>query len=210
MKTKTIKIGVTGGIGSGKSFVCDLFKDLGIPVYNTDSSTKILLNTDKKLISAVKSLIGEKSYIENKHQTSFDPSYVADQIFSNTDLRIKYQDLVGSYLLYDIESWIRLKSEYGYSYVVIESAIFYETGFSNIVDIMIGVDAPYAIRLARAHKRDNGDIVSILTRMKIQTHEENMKKCDFVIQNSEDDDPKKEVNRIHDIIIKFSASINKG
>ncbi len=120
-------VGVTGGIGSGKSIVCKIFEVMGFPVFYADAEAKKCMVEDPDLISGVKQLLGENAYINKELNRSF----VAEQIFSNTDLKLKMDALVHPAVYRSFENW---KAQQNSDLVFNESALLFETGFP--IDIL--------------------------------------------------------------------------
>lgn len=172
-----LKVGITGGIGSGKTVVCQVFETLGIPVFNADLAARHLLANDDTLITGIKALLGEDSYtgnIPNREK-------IASMVFQQPEKLQQLNALVHPAVLAYGTEWM---SKQNAPYVIKEAAIFFESGSNKEMDIMIGVSAPKAVRLQRAMQREGATEESILQRMSNQMDEdEKMKRCDYIINN---------------------------
>lgn len=174
-----LKVGVTGGIGSGKSTVCQVFRTLGIPVFNADDAAKWLMENDAKLVSGIKALFGEAAYENSKLNRPF----IAAQAFND---REKLQALNALTHPATIAYGKRWMEEQTTPYAIKEAALFFESGSDKEVDVMIGVYAPQEVRIARAMKRDHISREQVLERLSKQMNEEEkMSRCKYVIINDD-------------------------
>lgn len=174
-----LKIGLTGGIGSGKSTVAKVFETLGIPVYYADDAAKRLMNTDENLKKNIKKYFGEESYINN----NLNRSYIASLVFIDKIKLDLLNSLVHPATIADAETWI---SEQTTPYVIREAALLFESGANIGLDYIIGVSAPLTLRIQRVIQRDGLTIEEVNLRIAKQMDEvEKMKKCDFIISNDE-------------------------
>lgn len=177
-----LKIGVTGGIGSGKSMVCRIFAALGVPVYSADDRAKWLLNHDPKLQRSVIELLGHEAYTANG---SYDRAWVANQVFQNLSLLQQLNAIVHPRVREDTDKW--MKQNMAAPYVVKEAAIMAKAGQNNTLDKIIVVDAPADLRVARVLQRDpqrtEKDIRDIIARQ--ISDEERRQIADYVIYNDE-------------------------
>lgn len=173
-----LKVGVTGGIGSGKTAVCKIFEVLHIPVYYADDRAKELMQTDLKLIASIKEIFGDKAYVSGKLNRTF----IASQVFSNKALLAKLNAVVHPAVAKDTELWISQFEDY--PYVLKEAALLFETGMHRHLDKIICVVAPMNDRIERLKKRDNATYEEITARMKNQMSEEQKAELsDFIIYN---------------------------
>ncbi len=172
-------MGITGGIGSGKSMVANIFAHLGVPVYNADVRTRILMNTEPKLISTMKAHFGEAAYINN----ALNRKHIADIVF-NDKLQLKtLNEIVHPFSIADANTWGAQQTT---AYVVKESALLFETEAFHHVDYIVGVTAPVALRIHRVMKRDNVTREDVLLKMNNQMQDSiKMKLCNSVIINNE-------------------------
>ncbi len=172
-----LKVGITGGIGSGKSVVCRVFETLGIPVFDADAAAKYIMENDATVIAAVKKLLGDDVY--KNHLP--DRQLIASQVFGKPELLQKLNQIIHPAVLSYGSEWMSNQTS---PYTIKEAAIFFESGSYTQMDIMVGVYAPKAIRLERTLKRDDATEEKILQRMANQMAEdEKMSRCDYVINN---------------------------
>lgn len=193
MKSNIIKIGITGGIGSGKSYISELMCKKGIPVFDSDSEAKSLMIRDHKIISSLKALLGEDAYINGEINKPLMISY----IFSSPENTEKINSIVHPRVKEEFISWSEEKNNEGYNIVAIESAILFESGFDSIVDKIVTVHAPLETRISRVIKRDNTTREKILDRIKSQIDESlKLEKSDFIIENDGEKSPEAQIDAI--------------
>lgn len=174
-----LKIGLTGGIGSGKSTVAKLFEVFGVPVYYADQAAKRLLNEDEGLKSSIKKLFGENAYVDGK----VNRQYLAAIVFNDPLKLAQLNALVHPVTIADGNKWL---SQQEATYAIKEAALIFESKVDSYLDYVIGVYAPASLRIERAMKRDHITSEDVLARMKRQMDEgEKMRLCDFVITNDE-------------------------
>ena len=174
-----LKIGITGGIGSGKSIVSSIFKVLGIPVFDADAQAKNIMQTDDELKAAVIDLFGDASY----HQGQLNRKYIAEIVFKDPAQLEKLNALVHPATIRAGEEWAAKQKS---PYTIKEAALFFESGSAEGMDYIIGVYAPQHIRINRVMQRDGVSREEVLDRMKRQIQEEvKMRLCDFVIVNDD-------------------------
>lgn len=149
-----IRVGVTGGIGSGKSTVCELFAELGAPVYNSDNRARGLMQGEDGVKRAVVALLGAEAY----RGDVLDNVYVAGKVFADKMLLASLNAIVHPAAALDFEAWALSMTDL--PYVVLESAILFESGFDRLVDRVITVSAPEAIRLERVLRRGGDNMQS--------------------------------------------------
>lgn len=173
-----LKIGVTGGIGSGKTTVCKIFDTLSIPVYYADDRAKQLMMQNQDLIKKIISVFGKNSYFENGE---LNRKYIAGIAFHNKTKLEKLNKIVHPAVKKDFENWSRSQIA---PYIIKEAALLFEAGSYKDLDYNILVSAPLEIRIKRVMMRDNIDQNSILDRVKNQLPEEKkLKLADFIIVN---------------------------
>ena len=174
-----LKIGLTGGIGSGKTTVAKVFTTLGIPVYHADLEAKRLMETDPKLVELIRHHFSEKAY-ENR---SLNRSYISSIVFNDKKKLELLNSLVHPFTIEDGKQWMgRQKS----AYAIKEAALIFESGSQGEFDLIIGVYAPETLRLFRTMQRDHIDKAIVKSRMNNQIKEEiKMKLCDEVLMNDE-------------------------
>lgn len=175
-----IKIGITGGIGSGKSFFSSRLKEYGIPVFDSDSEAKKLMLVSPFIVSSLKSLLGDNVYIDGK----LNKSLIADYIFSSPTNAHKINSIVHPCVKKEFLSWANEHFNTGDRIVAIESAILLESGFDDIVDKVVTVHAPLELRISRVMKRDHTSREKVLERINSQmSDDERNQRADFVIEN---------------------------
>lgn len=175
-----LQIGVTGGIGSGKSVVCKIFAQLGIPVYDADSHAKALMTTDGILVSQIKKEFGDLSYHADG---SLNREWLSQHVFSNEARLEKLNSLVHPRVAVDYENWVGMQTEV--PYVLKEAALLFESGSFRLLDKIIVVSAPEAIRQERVLKRDKHRTVEQFREIveKQLPEEEKLKRADYIIVN---------------------------
>ncbi|MDX1314459.1 MAG: dephospho-CoA kinase [Eudoraea sp.] len=184
-------VGLTGGIGSGKTTVSNMFADLGVPVYNSDKQAKMLMTTSKKLRDQISKLLGDKAYKEGKLQRD----YIARKVFASPELLEQLNALVHPAVKEDFFEW---SLEQDHPYVIQEAAILIENGSHAAFDKMILVTAPVEERIARILKRDLSSREAILERMQHQWEDSRKAEyADYVIENNELGETRKQVAAIH-------------
>lgn len=179
---KPLQVGVTGGIGSGKSLVCKVFFALGVPVYDADSRAKAIMTTDGILVSQIKAEFGDLAY---NTDGSLNRSYLSEQIFQHPHLRERLNALVHPRVAIDTEQWVN--QQVGHAYVIREAALMFESGSYKKLNASILVAAPEALRTKRVRQRDPQRTEDAIRKiMKAQMPEEEMRKrADFIIENDE-------------------------
>lgn len=174
-----LKIGITGGIGSGKSTVAKVFEVLGIPVYYADEAAKRLMNEDADLKEKIKATFGENAYREDK----LDRKFLSSIVFNSPEKLALLNALVHPATLVDAERWMQKQLT---PYALKEAALIFESGAHEHLDYVIGVTAPAPLRIQRTMHRDGITREAVIARMDKQMDEAiKMKLCDFVIKNDE-------------------------
>jgi len=174
-----LKIGLTGGIGSGKTTVSQIFSVLGIPVFYADDTAKAIMNEDENLKQNIIDLFGQEAYKEN----ILNRKFIAEIVFKDAFKLEQLNALVHPVTIAAAENWM---SKQKTAYVIKEAALMFESPAAANLDYVIGVYAPQALRLQRAMHRDNLKREDVLARMNNQIDETiKMKLCDFVIINDE-------------------------
>jgi dephospho-CoA kinase len=174
-----LAIGLTGGIGSGKSTVARIFEVLGVPVYYADLATRNLVNTDEVLKEKIIAAFGKASYRDDQ----LDRGYIADIVFQDPEKLNLLNQLTHPATIEHANQWMRKQHV---PYAIKEAALIFESGSGAHLDYVIGVSAPLPLRLLRIMKRDHTTREKVLERMSRQIDEGiKMKLCDFVIMNDE-------------------------
>lgn len=186
------KIGITGGIGSGKSTVSSIFEFLGIPVFYADDEAKKIMTQDKELITNIKNVFGEKAY----NGDELNRSYLAGIVFKDQESLQKLNGIVHPALGRHFEKWHA--SQEGVPYTLKEAAILFEMGAAASMDKVITVFAPEALRIKRVMDRDGVSEASVRDRISKQMpDEEKVKKADYVIFNDGQQSLLHQVLKIH-------------
>lgn len=174
-----LRIGLTGGIGSGKTTVAHIFETLGIPVYYSDDAAKRIMNENPVLQQQIIQHFGEESYINGQLNRPF----LAEVIFNNDEKRTLLNSLVHPLTIDDANNWMLQKDT---PYAIKEAALIFESDVWKHLDKVIGISAPYELRLERAMQRDNISREAVEARMaKQMNEEEKMKRCDYILYNDE-------------------------
>src|SRR5688572_7077500 len=190
-----LSIGLTGGIGSGKTTVAHVFETLGIPVYYADSEAKRIMNEDKDLKEAIFKNFGNASYKNGV----LDRAYLSAIVFNDSYKLDLLNSLVHPATIQDANLWMKNQIS---PYVIKEAALLFESGAAEHLDYVIGVYAPADIRINRVMERDGLGYEDVLKRMKNQVDEEiKMKLCDFVITNDEQQPVIPQVLKLHEHFI---------
>jgi dephospho-CoA kinase len=176
---RTIQVGVTGGIGSGKSLICRIFNTLGAPVYDSDSRAKILMTTDGILIHQIKEEFGSLAFFPDG---TLNRKFLGEQVFRNEEKRKVLDQLVHPRVAADYSNWFNAQS---FAYVVKEAALLIETGSYKDLYKTIVVTAPDDLRIKRVLERDTHRTEQMIRDIiKSQmSQDEKAAKADFVIVN---------------------------
>lgn len=178
-----IRLGITGGIGSGKSIVSQLFRVMGIPVYDSDKESKRLTITDEGIRIQLTELVGKDVYADDG---SLNKSILASWLFSCEEHTLKVNSIIHPVVKKDFLSWVKKQENAGYKACGIESAILIEAGFQDVVEKVVMVTAPLETRIDRTMQRDHASRESVINRIARQMNEEEKKeKADYVISNEE-------------------------
>ena len=189
-------LGLTGGIGSGKTTVAKMFKALDVPVYNADQAAKILMYSSKELKHKIKQLLGEDAYKQNE----LNKEFISEKIFNNKVLLTHINALVHPEVTLDFNSWLSMQTS---AYVVKEVAVLFETAAEDQFDYILTVTAPEALRIKRIIERDHTSLAKIKAVMSNQLQDsEKTAKSHFMILNIDWDDTQKQVYDIHNTIHK--------
>ena len=194
-------MGVTGGIGSGKSLVCQIFQHLGVPVYDADSRAKELMVTDSILVGQIKKEFGTQSYSSDGR---IDRTTLAQTVFADPVKLEKLNRMVHPRVLEDYNHW--LEQHVDKPYVIKEAALIFEAGSWKGLDKVIVVSAPEALRMKRVLSRDAhrtaNDIQNIFRNQ--MPEEEKLKRADFVITNDESRLVIPQVLQLHEQFVRMN------
>jgi dephospho-CoA kinase len=184
-------IGLTGGIGSGKSTVLKLFKILGVKTYSADESAKKLVNTDPYLINLIKSSFGENIYDKGQ----LNSKKLSKIVFEDTEKLKLLNSIIHPVVAKDFKLFLNSNNE---DYIVKEAAIIFETKSENNYDKIIFIQSPLEIRIERVINRDNISREEVMKRINNQLDENLIiDKCDYVIRNENKEDLEDKVLSIH-------------
>lgn len=188
-------IGLTGGIGSGKSTVLQLFSNLGAIVYVADVEAKKLMNTNKELIKQLIALFGSKAYINNE----LNRKYISSIVFKDKNKLEELNKLVHPKVQEHFAEFVKKCKT---NFVIYESAILFESGSSKMCDLIITVIANFEDKMNRIMKRDGVSKQQVLDRMKNQFEDDfKMKKSNFIIRNHKLKNTTIQVSTIYDLIV---------
>lgn len=188
-------IGLTGGIGSGKSTVANMFKELGVPVYNSDKRAKYLMNTSLDIKSQLIKLLGEEAYKADKLNRSF----IAEKVFSNINLLAELNSIVHPIVRKDFIDWTKKQD---YSYVIQETALLFENKAQDLYDSIILVTAPKETRIIRVVDRDKSSREQVIARMKNQLDDKTkLNLSNYVIENIDLERTSSNVLQVHASIL---------
>jgi dephospho-CoA kinase len=184
------RIGITGGIGSGKTYVCQLLKQRGIPVYNCDEEAKRLMTESPVIRRKLCGILGDKAYLDN----ALNKTLIAQYIFTDNNHAARINAIVHPVVRQDFLRWATLQNS---PIVAQECALLFESGFQDTVDATIEVFAPLSLRLQRATQRDHATTEQILARMAQQMNEEEkQQRADYCILNDGTIDLEEQIDHI--------------
>lgn len=192
-------VGLTGGIGSGKTTVAKQFQALGIPVYIADDEAKKLMNRSKIIKRKLIALFGDEAYKDN----TLNRPFLADKIFNNAENLEKMNAVVHPKVASHFKNWVKKQIA---PYVLKESAILFENGAYKDCDLIITVTAPLKLRKKRLLKRDNTTLEKIQAIINNQWSDESkISKSHFVITNKDLEETKQQVQLTHNKIVNLIA-----
>ena len=181
------KIAICGGIGSGKSTVCQMFAERGAAIYDSDSRAKALMHESAELRAALIAEFGGECYADG----ALNRPYLAEKVFGSEEQLARLNSIVHPAVKADFLAWAE---EQEGDFCILETAILFESGFDAVVDASVAVLAPMPLRVERAMKRDNATKEQIEARIKAQmSDDELMRRADFAIVNIHLEDVEKDV-----------------
>jgi dephospho-CoA kinase len=196
-----LRVGLTGGIGSGKSTVAAIFEVLGIPVSSADHEAKRIMNEDPALREQIIGHFGPEAYAN----ATLDRSWLAAQVFTDPEKLEKLNSFVHPATIREGEKWMKAMAARA-PYAIREAALIFETRAAGHLDFIIGVRAPAALRIHRVMQRDQHTREEVLQRMRNQIDEEiKLKLCDAVIVNDEQQAVLPQVLALHVDLLKKAA-----
>ena len=182
-----MRIAVCGGIGSGKSTICDLFVERGAAIYDSDSRAKALMSESEELRNKIIEAFGAESY----NGLELNRAYLAKMVFGDAKQLAVLNAIVHPAVIADFEAWAEAQEG---AYCIVESAILFESGLASVVDKVVAVLAPLPLRIERAMQRDGATKEQIEARIKSQMgDDELMRRADFAIVNIHLEDVEKDV-----------------
>lgn len=185
------KVGITGGIGSGKSSVCKMLALRGVPIYDSDSRAKQLMVTDAELVRLVSQRFGADVYVDGM----LNRQVLAARVFTDKVALAELNSMVHPAVMRDFERWA---AEQQTAYVVMESAIIFEAGLDDKLDAVVAVMAPCSLRLERAMLRDGATREQIEERMRTQLSDDELaRRAKYAIVNISLDELDEEVEQLH-------------
>ncbi len=174
-----IRIGITGGIGSGKSTVCKIFSELGAPVFDTDSAAKTIMSSDAGVRRRMTEIFGDAAFAGD----TLNREYISSLVFKQPELLQTLNSVVHPAVADAFVCWAERQS---CDYVIMECAILFESGFDSLVDRTVTVSAPEHLRIERACARDGANPDSVRRRIACQMSDgEREQKADYVINNTD-------------------------
>lgn len=193
-----IRVGLTGGIGSGKSTVARIFEILGVPVYYADAAAKKLMHTDPALRKQIITAFGAGAYTGDQ----LNRQYLAKEVFNNQEKLAVLNSLVHPATIHDAEEWMAKQTS---AYTIKEAAIIYESGSDKHLNYIIGVSAPLELRIQRTILRDHISREEVLKRIQQQMDEdEKMNLCNFIVYNDEVQPVLPQVISLHEKLLSLA------
>ena len=193
------KVGITGGIGSGKSTVCQLLEQYGAKVYDSDVRAKQLMNSDPQIRERLTQAFGETCY----NAEGLDRKYLASRVFGDEEQLQRLNSIVHPAVKADFRSWAESQDA---PYVILESAILFQAGFEDVVDTTLAVMAPVEERIRRAMERDGAEREAVESRINHQMSDEELSsRADRCIVNLIMDYLESDVEQLHKIYIREST-----
>lgn len=195
-------VGLTGGIGSGKTTVANIFTQFGIPVFIADKEAKKIMLTPE-IEQQIISLLGQASYTDGKPNNA----YIAKKVFNNNEALSKLNNIIHPAVRQRFMQWYKQQES---PYVIQEAAILFETGGYKICDAVVLVTAPLKVRIDRVMKRDLVTEDAVLNRVNNQwLDKDKIPLSDYVINNIDFKTTKEQVEQIHNQLVKKSNRIDK-
>ena len=185
------KVGLTGGIGSGKSKVAELLRDRGVAVYDSDSRAKVLMANDEPLRAALVDAFGAECYTD----AGLNRKWLAERVFNNAEDLSRLNAIVHPAVMRDFTTWAEAQEGH---YVIFESAILFEAGLEERVDAVVTVMAPEAVRVERVMKRDGATMEQVVARIKNQmSDDERSDRAKYSIVNIDVEELEEDVEQLH-------------
>ncbi|QQS51427.1 MAG: dephospho-CoA kinase [Bacteroidota bacterium] len=173
-----LRIGITGGIGSGKSYICEIFRKIGVPVYESDIAARQITDKQADVKKAIEKILGAEAY-QNGY---LNRPYVASMVFQNSALLQEINSIIHPAVEKDFQHWCLQQNQH--QYVINEAAILFESGAYKMLDKTIVVSAPIELRIERTMNRNGFSREEIERRMQFQWPAEKIETlADFIIVN---------------------------
>jgi len=191
-------VGLTGGIGSGKTTVAKLFYKLGVPIYVSDIEAKKIMVVNEKVISAIKKLLGDEAYNDNNE---LNRSYISEKVFKNKSVLNDLNSIVHPAVAEDFLNWYNIQDS---DYVIKESAILFESGSYKNCELVITVTAPLEERINRVMSRDNVTKKQVLHRVMNQlSDEDKIDRSNYIVNNKTLEGTENQVEKINTQILNI-------
>lgn len=198
-----LKVGLTGGIGSGKSTIAAIFETLGIPVSYADDEAKRLMNEDAALRAAITREFGAEAYANG----NLNRKYLAGQVFNDNVKLEKLNNLVHPATILAGAKWMQEQAALGHPYAIREAALIFESHSAAHLDFIIGVYAPETLRIHRTMQRDNTSREAVQQRMRNQIDEDiKMRLCDAVVRNDDQEAVLPQVLSLHERLLSSALT----
>lgn len=196
-----LRIGITGGIGSGKTTVCDMFALMEVPVYNADAETKAMYNSHPELRQKLIALFGETIY----SGPELNRAKLGELVFSDKEKLAQLNAIVHPMVFDHYENWCKQHADKPYT--IKEAAIMFESGSYKHLHFVVGVIAPMSVRIQRVMHRDSLTEEAVKLRIQNQMHQDKLQNlCDFTIENDGRQSVLKQVIKLHAKFIKMAES----
>lgn len=197
-----LRIGLTGGVGCGKSTVAAIFELLDIPVYYADSTARKLMEEHDALRNAITEHFGAESYSDGH----LNRAYLSSVVFSHPEKLARLNALVHPVTIADSSRWMEQQKTLGAPYAIKEAALVFESDSHLHLDYVIGVSSPLPLRIRRVMERDGTAEAAVTERIRNQMdEEEKMKRCDFILRNDEHEMLIPQVLALHQKLISMAA-----
>jgi dephospho-CoA kinase len=194
-----LKVGLTGGIGSGKSTVAAIFEVLGVPVYYADQAAKRLMHENAELKNKIIDQFGTEAYRDGV----LNRDYLAAKVFSDPQQLALLNSFVHPLTIADAAAWMNRQRS---PYTIKEAALIFESGANTSLDYVIGVSSPETLRIKRVMERDKISAEQVMARLHKQMNEaDKMKKCDFLLFNDEQQLLVPQVIQLHEKLLQLSS-----
>jgi dephospho-CoA kinase len=198
-----LRIGITGGIGSGKSMVCKYFESRHVPVYYADDEAAILIDADPGIRKKIIAYFGEEAY----NKKGLNKIFMRQKVFNDAEALANLNAITHPPVLKHFDDWCVKMKKQGHPFVIKEAALVFESDSYKSLDLVACVVAPAETRIARVMHRDDKTKEEVENIIKKQmTDEEKIKRSDFVIRNNDDELLLPQIVALHEFILKKSAS----